>query len=641
MVPESMNSDQAKNKVPTVPAHLKAAACPHSPTGPPNFVPAQRTNLPGLSLPVVEETKITLRPIAILIEELTKDDTQIRHNAMRQLHTIAKALGPYRTAKELIPYLTDMIDDEDEVLVVMCKELLKLIPWVGGPTNVHYLLKPYEVLCVVEETKTRDLAIEGAAKVLEQMPEERCEAEGFQMLKRLISSDWHTARVSGSQLAPYVYSRVGRITQGDIEKLFLALADDSIPMVRKAVVQAVAKFLPNLPQQILMDNFLPVFIQLCKDEQDGVRLFAVKTLAQFSEVFNPAQAAQWLLVCIRSVCLDTSWRVRYVAADDFIKLCDILGPVQTKERMLDIYGKLLRDEESEVRASAVAKCGDMCRRIGQELFLDKILPALNLLVTDPSKYTRASFADSAMVLFKPDCLTNEVATEKIIPLIIKLLKDDFPEVRLNVIKNLENASQSFKVEAFRQTLLPSIRELSTDANWRVRTGIIDLTPYLAKHLGHEFFEEIEPPPFTWLHDKVSQVRETAAQNLTRLGQIFGEVWVVEYLIPNLEKMASNNKKYLERIVVLDAIRHMMKETDIKIGSKLLKITLTLCTDEVPNVRLKAYDALEVFVRAKGFSNSDARGVQSALEKGVSDEDMDVAYRANEVLALLKEKESKS
>lgn len=507
--------------------------------------------------------------------------------------------------------------------------------------NIHYLLKPYEMLCVVEETKTRDLAIVGATEVLDQVPEEHCEAEGFQMLKRLVCSDWHTARVSGCKLAPAVYSRVGRVIQGQIEKLFLALADDSIPMVRKAVVQAVAKFLPNLPHKILMDLFLPVFVQLCKDEQDGVRLFAVKTLAQFSEVFNQDQAAQWLLVCIRSVCLDTSWRVRYVAADDFIKLCDILGPVQTKERMLDIFGKLLRDEEAEVRAAAVAKCGDMCRRIGQALFLDRILPALDQLVTDPSKYTRAAVADSVMVLFDPDCLSKEFAIAKIIPLILKLLKDEFPEVRLNVIKNIEKASASFKLEAFRQTLLPSIRELSTDANWRVRTGIIDLTPYLAKHLGPEFFKEIEPPPFTWLHDKVSQVRETAAQNLTHLGRIFGEDWVLEYLIPNLEKMASNNKKYLQRIVVLDAIRHMMKETDMKISSKLLNITLELCRDEVPNVRLKAYDALEVFVRGKGFCPRDAREVQPALEKAVSDEDMDVVYRAKQVLALLKENESKS
>jgi len=459
------------------------------------------------------------------------------------------------------------------------------------------------------------------------------------MLKRLIGSDWHTARVSGCHLAPAVYSRVGRVIQGQIEKLFLSLAEDTIPMVRKAVVQAIAKFLRHLKKQTLMDLFLPVFVQLCKDEQDGVRLFAVKTLAQFIEVFNPEQAAQWLLVCIRSVCLDTSWRVRYVAADDFVKLCDILGPVQTKERMLDIYGKLLRDEEAEVRAAAVSNCGDMCKRIGQALFLEKILPALNNLVTDSSKYTRAEVADSVMVLFNTDCLTKEFSAEAIIPLILTLLKDEFPEVRLNVIKNLENASQSFELKAFRQTLLPSIRELSTDANWRVRTGIINLTPYLAKHLGPEFFKEIEPPPFSWLEDKVSQVRETAAQNLTSLGKIFGEDWVLEYLIPNLVTMACNSPRYLQRIVVLDAIRHMMKETD-KVCFPLLNVTLKLCQDSVPNVRLKAYDALEVFVMGKGFRQSDTRVVQTALEKAVSDEDIDVVYRAKQVLALLTENESK-
>ena len=42
-------------------------------------------------------------------------DVQNRLNSLKNLDTIALALGPERTRDELIPFLTDTIYDEDEV----------------------------------------------------------------------------------------------------------------------------------------------------------------------------------------------------------------------------------------------------------------------------------------------------------------------------------------------------------------------------------------------------------------------------------------------------------------------------------------------------------------------------------------------
>ncbi|CAO3650149.1 unnamed protein product [Cunninghamella blakesleeana] len=46
-----------------------------------------------------------LYPIAVLVEELKNDNVQLRLNAIRNLGTIAMALGPQRTRDELIPFL--------------------------------------------------------------------------------------------------------------------------------------------------------------------------------------------------------------------------------------------------------------------------------------------------------------------------------------------------------------------------------------------------------------------------------------------------------------------------------------------------------------------------------------------------------
>jgi hypothetical protein len=65
---------------------------------------------------------------------------QLRLNSIRKLSTIALALGVDRTREELIPFLTDTIYDEDEVLMALAEQLGNFCPLVGGTEHVHCLL---------------------------------------------------------------------------------------------------------------------------------------------------------------------------------------------------------------------------------------------------------------------------------------------------------------------------------------------------------------------------------------------------------------------------------------------------------------------------------------------------------------------
>ena len=48
---------------------------------------------------------------------------QARLTSVQELSAIATALGPERTRQELLPFLLDSMDDEDEVLVAMAEEV--------------------------------------------------------------------------------------------------------------------------------------------------------------------------------------------------------------------------------------------------------------------------------------------------------------------------------------------------------------------------------------------------------------------------------------------------------------------------------------------------------------------------------------
>ena len=93
------------------------------------------------------------------MDELRSEDVQLRLNAIHRISTIALALGPERAREELIPFLQDSVDDEDEVLLALAEELGRNFEeYIGVPEYVHLLLGPLENLSAVEETLVRDKA---------------------------------------------------------------------------------------------------------------------------------------------------------------------------------------------------------------------------------------------------------------------------------------------------------------------------------------------------------------------------------------------------------------------------------------------------------------------------------------------------
>ncbi|KAM1098883.1 hypothetical protein TB2_005417 [Malus domestica] len=98
----------------------------------------------------------TLYPIAVLIDERKNEDIKLRLNSIRRISTIARALGEERTKKELIPFLSENNDDDDEVLLAMAEELGVFILY-DKSWRVRYMVmnKLYELCEAVGPETTR------------------------------------------------------------------------------------------------------------------------------------------------------------------------------------------------------------------------------------------------------------------------------------------------------------------------------------------------------------------------------------------------------------------------------------------------------------------------------------------------------
>lgn len=92
----------------------------------------------------------------------------------------------------------------------------------------------------------------------------------------------------------------------------------------------------------------------------------------------------------------------------------------------------------------------------------------------------ASLAGDVMGL--APLLGKEKTLENLLDLFLKLLSDDFYEVRLSVISKLNGINEVVGIELLSDSLLPAIGQLANESQWRVRLAIIKFIPLLAKQL---------------------------------------------------------------------------------------------------------------------------------------------------------------
>jgi serine/threonine-protein phosphatase 2A regulatory subunit A len=134
-----------------------------------------------------------------------------------------------------------------------------------------------------------------------------------------------------------------------------------------------------------------------------------------------------------------------------------------------------------------------------------------------------------------------------------MLKDDFPDVRLNIISKLELVNKVIGIELLSQSLLPAIVQLAEDKQWRVRLAIIEYVPLLASQLGVKFFDEkLATLCMSWLGDTVFSIREASVKNLKKLTEVFGVEWASGTIVPKVLAMGAH-PNYLYRMTTCFAI----------------------------------------------------------------------------------------
>ncbi|KAE9048885.1 Serine/threonine-protein phosphatase 2A regulatory subunit A alpha isoform [Phytophthora rubi] len=574
----------------------------------------------------------SLYPIAILVDELKHEDVQLRLNSIRQIRIIAEALGPERTQSELLPFMNDSLDDEDEVLLVMAEELGDFVDVVGGPPHAYLLLKPLESLATVDEASVRDMAVRSICKVVEAMEPDHVAEHFVPVLRRLVTRDWFTSRIASCSLFQVGYARLSAEIQAEMRGMFGQLCRDDTPMVRKAASAALGGFASVMDGPSASAEMLPLFLALATDRQDSVRIHTIDNAVALARLVPAEILPTQVLPTVFETARDGSWRVRWSVANRFPEICEALNTETINSTFCDSVVSLLEDNEAEVRTAATSKILGVARLLQPQRIVEKVVPCFQRLARDMSDHVRSALA--AVVMKVAPFLGRDLTIEHLLPLFLLLLNDQNSEVRLNVISNLEEGNKVIGIELLSQSLLPAIVHLAEDRQWRIRLAIIEYIPLLAAQLGRDYFEEqLSELCMSWLVDNVFSIREAATINLKNLTEHFGVDWARTSIVPRILAMHSN-ANYLHRLTSLHAVKVLCEAmTPETIQTLLIPLVVELAQDPVPNIRFNVAKTLEV-LGPKVDAEACASTVTPCLTALLQDGDTDVVFFAQRALATL-------
>jgi len=588
------------------------------------------------SLPQGVDELFEMGPFDLFRSQSETGSTEAKIDAMKRLSVVAFAMGEKNTLSFLLPYLATLAmkqpPQEDELLINMAAELQRVVPGLLKGTQALPILPILERLAAVEETVVRDEAVRAINRISPQISDG---AVLVAMAKRLVGADWFTAKVSAAGILPVLY-RVSR--DDELVHLIKELARDETPMVRRGAAANLGSFMKYMKEGL--EGMVPVLQQLCRDEQDSVRLLAVATTAQVGDAFKgqPEWTIQVILPIVKAGSTDLSWRVRNNLAKSFSDVATNLGIAgmeeYEKEQALVVacFVTLLQDNEAEVRAAAVGHFARMVHWGGTGLFSSHLQPLLPTLADDVVMEVRSKSALALMDSSDGGTLDDPTILQVFGPLLENFLQDEFAEVQLHVLSNLPKISRLLgKMDG----VVSSILNMSKATNWRVREGVAKLLPHLANARGLDFFSQIllEPAWLNLLLDPVAHVRHAVVAGAGRLVTVTGPEWFLANIVPHHNRIFEHSaNSYLMRISIVQSYTvsaQALSNTAEPAGSELWQEMMRLIMekallDKVANVRMVAAKGLAEVVEAStvhaDYIESKVRPALESLVEEETDDD---------------------
>ena len=561
-----------------------------------------------------------------IIANLQSPESKVKGNSFHFLPNLVESIGQERFRKEMVPYVINCIDEEDdESLIELAKIYNKLLNCVGGKNYVKDIIPILEILLYCDDQSVRTETLNSFQDILKQINFSDIEKEIFEIAQKLANSTDINLKISSVDLISIIYKY---LTKDKYKKESISYLYEFLKLDNSMMKITIAKALKKLSKDIERSDYEQIFNTLLAEKSDTIRINLMDSIENLQDLNSKiTDYGPFLTTVIPKLANDESWRVRLTCSDKFpctLKFTPLLSNNTNNIRnvLIDSFAKLLEDNEAEVLNLVCQKLEPVSEVLGQDENFTKILEKFKNISANTFPYVRKSLADN--ILRVCPHIPQKKTTEFIFPIFSELIKDEDFDIRMILIKNLDKLNTVISVDTNLQGIIPSLIEVSNSKNWRTKKQVAETIPVLAKILNKKtFMENIFPICLRWLTDCIYIIRESACSLMKELYVINKSDELEKKLLNKMSDMLKH-ENYLTRITLCSIIKDF--ESDEKcyefLENKLFNFIVKLAKDKVANVRVNAAILLKR-INKKSKNKEILKQINSLMEELKKDKDVEV------------------
>lgn len=501
-----------------------------------------------------------LEPIRQMMDELQNDDAEIRVCSIKKLPIIAGALGTLRSKNELLPFLKEFIEteEEDEVLLALAGQISNIRDWVEesyakSEEYLQYIIEIGEIILSSEEVVVREEGCRSFDSLIKGSPE--AFAEPLLLLaQKLNSSDSFIKKASSFSIASsllihYCSSDLGNLSSVAQRSFALLyehenVSDDScLPIIKRSVFGEVDRILsfmvenskPNnssLSSLLLKgendQNFFSLIYRAVDGYHEYIKILSIAPLASLMTLAKE-EVEKNLAGIICGTFLDLltnrSWKVIAVFCPhlpSFLRSYPVYAKISGDQAyikeidVIEIFLLAFSESDSTIINAATNVLAPVIQSIMESI--DFYVNSSNPNFSLPEEYILPPIESTENLL--------PIPVQRIYEYIRVMANSPLEEMRSSILGNLPVLAQTLGHECSSVLILPLISSLVDDPKPMVRLTLIGKLDLFIDYLGSkaELMSFFYPAITSLSSDSDWRVRKSVIEFFPLLARTVGDAF---------------------------------------------------------------------------------------------------------------------
>ena len=548
------------------------------------------------------------------LNDLRCQESRKKIAALGHIELIAAHLDLGRTVSELLPFLMEFQDEEEDVLLAFCEALDVLEKFINRRRgDASELIPCFFVALSSEDSSVSQAAIKSLGHVARVTRFDGL----FELAVSLLKYKSDMSSISAIRIFCRFIDYIPEKRYEQIAEIIKEVANSDRILIRAELAKELQALIVEAGQ--LEKSAIETLKKLTQDPQETVVVATTQCWCSLSVsrpyFFNVVFPVLETLINFQS------WRVRYTIVCGFPNIIVKAFPSEKSSEIMDHLIGYIKDPEIEVSIKAIEVLKEITQYITHQE-LDTLIPALRGIIDRVNFDTRLSIAKSLPALASVELRENLTVY---LEMVSKLLNDSNPEIPMELLSNFEPIWNNFHNSKLWEITSSILINLLRNELWTIRKQAVLSIEKISQKLGEAFASD---PILTAgiterLSDKVFDIRDQTIALLKSLSTHFGRDYAEKIALP-IFKNFQDHKNYLYRINYLKGISALSRLMSIKTIIKEVPKIEALCSDKVPNVRQQALACLQ-----RIFSTRNDPAINEAVRRvtGLLSSDFD-----SEVLA---------